>query len=227
MYKKNNEDSVMIDSVMITIHAEESRDPLGKNEENKNQHEPKNEESHDPLGKKETLEMSEVNNNKQVHYKVVHKQRNNSSYAPRPRRKTRSFPIENKTRKNTLEASRHSEKTPQNGNGTPPTKSKKNNDQEQNKKTQNIVKFSNTMKDESKETSDISEYEDQIHWDLGCIRVPKDCIVYFSQMIIIGCVISVSLYKLSTENDRLEFWASLLSGSVGYILPQPTLKKKK
>jgi hypothetical protein len=55
MYKKNNEDSVIIDSVMITIHAEESHDPLGKNEENKNQHEPKNEESHDPLGKKETL----------------------------------------------------------------------------------------------------------------------------------------------------------------------------
>lgn len=214
MYKKNNEQLNEDSSVIITIHAEELHDPLGKNEENKHQHEPKDEEILDPLGKKETLEMSEVNN-KQLHYKVVHKQRNNSSYAPRPRRKTRSFPIENKTRKNTSEALR------QNGNGTPPTKSKKNNDREQNKKTQDEVKVSNrtnTMKDEC---------EDEIHWDLGCIRVPKDCIVYFSQMIIIGCVISVSLYKLSTENEKLEFWASLLSGSVGYILPQPTLKKKK
>jgi len=201
MYKKNNE-QINEEDVIIRIHEEEI--------------------IRETLGKKETLEMSEVNNNK-VHYKVVNKQRNNSSYyLPRPRRKTRSFPIENKTRKNTTD------KTPQNN--TPPTKSKKNNDREQNKKTQDEVKVSNnsnTIKDESIETTQNSPCEDEIHWDLGCIRVPKDCIVYFSQMIIIGCVISVSLYKLSTENEKLEFWASLLSGSVGYILPQPTLKKKK
>lgn len=200
MYKKNNE-QINEEDVIIRIHDEEI--------------------IRDPLGKKENIEMSEINNGK-VHYKVVHKQRNNSSNAPRPRRKTRSFPIISKTRKNT------SDKTPQHT--TPPTKSKKNNDREQNKKTQDEVKVSNNstmMKDKSIETTENSPCEDEIHWDLGCIRVPKDCIVYFSQMIIIGCVISVSLYKLSTENDRLEFWASLLSGSVGYILPQPTLKKKK
>ena len=70
-----------------------------------------------------------------------------------------------------------------------------------------------------------NERDDNINWNLGCFKMPKDCLVYTFQMIIISITVSVSLYNLSTSDEKLEFWASLLSGSVGYILPNPRLKK--
>ncbi len=203
MYKKNEQKT---DDVILTIHDE------NKNEEHFN-----NQDSIELTKQKE-----------KAHYKVVHTHTKIHNI-PRPRRKTRSFPIESKNnRKNSTE-----QNTPKKL--TPPSSYEKNqrNENIQNKtkarknSTNNTFREQKEMKEIRESKDEMSECPDEIHWDLGCIRIPKDCIVYFSQMIIIGCVISVSLYKLSTENEKLEFWASLLSGSVGYILPQPTLKKRK
>ena len=201
MYKKNEQKT---DDVILTIH-----------DENKNDEHYNNQDSIEMTTQKE-----------KAHYKVVHTHTKNPNI-PRPRRKTRSFPIESKNnRKNSTE-----QNTP--NKLTPPSSYEKNQRNDRSENIQNKTKArknntnNNTFREQKEMKDEMTECLDEIHWDLGCIRIPKDCIVYFSQMIIIGCVISVSLYKLSTENEKLEFWASLLSGSVGYILPQPTLKKKK
>jgi hypothetical protein len=178
----------------------------------------------------EQIELTQQSNNREPmnndknHYKIV---KTNMHGMPRPRRKTRSFPIESKmNRRQSTE-----QNTP--NKLTPPTSSEKNQKNENLQTKTKAKKYYPTRetreqtKTREMKEEDHNEFTEEINWDLGCVRVPKDCIVYFSQMIIIGCVISVSLYKLSTENDKLEFWASLLSGSVGYILPQPTLKKRK
>ncbi len=148
-----------------------------------------------------------------------------------PRRRTRSFPIESTSRKNTVSRKSTPEKK-----YTPPNT---NRDSQQQKKTIPRVTESqrrrsqiNQILRQEKQEKQEEEYKeeivtnDNINWDLGCIKIPKDCLVYVSQMLIVSCVIGVSLYNISTSDQRLEFWASLLSGSVGYILPNPTLKKK-
>jgi len=63
-------------------------------------------------------------------------------------------------------------------------------------------------------------------WNFGCCRLNKYCVQYFGQLGILSVCIAISLWKVSTSETNREFWASLLSGSVGYILPQPTLKKR-
>jgi hypothetical protein len=143
-----------------------------------------------------------------------------------PRRRTRSFPIESTSRK--IPSSRKS--TPEKK-YTPPTNREPQQKKSNHKPTES-QRRSQCLKQEKQEKQEEEDYKeeiitnDNINWDLGCIKIPKDCLVYISQMLIVSCVIGVSLYNISTSDQRLEFWASLLSGSVGYILPNPTLKKK-
>jgi hypothetical protein len=143
------------------------------------------------------------------------------------RRRTRSFPIESTSRKNIMSRKNTPEKK-----YTPPNTNRESQQKKiiprltetQRRKSQ----ISQVLKQEKQEEEYKEEIitNDNINWDLGCIKIPKDCLVYVSQMLIVSCVIGVSLYNISTSDQRLEFWASLLSGSVGYILPNPTLKKK-
>lgn len=49
--------------------------------------------------------------------------------------------------------------------------------------------------------------------------------VYCSQLIVVLVVISASIYNLSVGDSRKDLWISLLSSSVGYILPNPSLPK--
>ena len=79
-----------------------------------------------------------------------------------------------------------------------------------------VVNVSTKSNDEKCETND---------WNFGCCRLNKYCVQYFGQLGILSVCIAISLWKVSTSETNREFWASLLSGSVGYILPQPTLKK--
>ena len=51
-----------------------------------------------------------------------------------------------------------------------------------------------------------------------------DVILFVAQVVIVYIVICVSLYNLTRGSDLKELWISLLSSSVGYILPSPMLK---
>ena len=56
---------------------------------------------------------------------------------------------------------------------------------------------------------------------------PKSVVVFCCQIIVLYTVICVSIYNLSTNSEFSTLWTNLLSSCLGYILPQPALKKIK
>ena len=62
-------------------------------------------------------------------------------------------------------------------------------------------------------------------WNILGKKLPRSEIVYFTQIILIYIIISVSLYQLTSNASNTELWISLLSGNIGYILPSPKIKK--
>ena len=56
----------------------------------------------------------------------------------------------------------------------------------------------------------------------GC---PKEEIVFLCQVIILYTVIVVSIYNLTVAHDDSTLWTALLSSSLGYLLPNPSLKR--
>jgi hypothetical protein len=64
-------------------------------------------------------------------------------------------------------------------------------------------------------------------WRLCCTKAPKDEIVYCCQLVIAYVIIIVSLLNITfTENDTC-LWSTLISGTVGYLLPNPHLHKNE
>ena len=53
-----------------------------------------------------------------------------------------------------------------------------------------------------------------------------DVIAFFCQVVAVYIVIIISLLNLTRGADNKELWVSLLSSSVGYLLPAPILTKK-
>ena len=62
-------------------------------------------------------------------------------------------------------------------------------------------------------------------WQLFGKRVPKAETVFISQVIILYIVIITCIVNLSMKNGISELWVSLLSYSLGCLLPSPRLKK--
>ena len=56
-------------------------------------------------------------------------------------------------------------------------------------------------------------------------QTTSDIILFAAQMIAVYIVISISLYNLTLNTENKELWISLLSSSVGYLLPSPVLSK--
>ena len=62
-------------------------------------------------------------------------------------------------------------------------------------------------------------------WRVLGRRVPKDEIVFCSQISVVLIVVSASIYNLSVgSKNQSEMWTALLSSCLGYILPNPRLK---
>ena len=58
------------------------------------------------------------------------------------------------------------------------------------------------------------------------IHLPRSEVVFFVQMIIVALIISVSCCKLfynHVDCEERTIWVSLLSSTVGYILPNPRI----
>lgn len=60
-----------------------------------------------------------------------------------------------------------------------------------------------------------------------CGKLPKKELIYFFQIIAIYIIIIACIVNLSVGTDKDSLWASLLSGSLGYLLPNPKIQKKK
>ena len=80
---------------------------------------------------------------------------------------------------------------------------------------------------ESHDTHSINISGSERQWSLCGQEIPKSEIVFFCQVIILYTVILTSIYNLTRGNSELSnLWTSLLSGSLGYLLPNPTIKKR-
>lgn len=63
-------------------------------------------------------------------------------------------------------------------------------------------------------------------WRVLGKRVPREELVFGCQMIVVFAVVVASIYNLSTDSGgRSELWTALLSSCLGYILPNPRLKR--
>ena len=65
-----------------------------------------------------------------------------------------------------------------------------------------------------------------LQWHFFGHGVPKGEIVFSCLVIILYSVILTSIYNLTKENGDSNLWTALLSSSLGYLLPHPTIKKK-
>lgn len=71
-------------------------------------------------------------------------------------------------------------------------------------------------------------HSEEHQWRFFGRRVPKSEIVFFCQVIIIYTVIFTSIYNLTRGNTAdNNLWTALLSSSLGYLLPNPTIKKRQ
>ena len=64
-------------------------------------------------------------------------------------------------------------------------------------------------------------------WTVCWQEVPRREVIFFAQVIILYVVICVSLANLSLGIGNQSLWSSLLAGSLGYLLPAPTIGKKQ
>ena len=69
------------------------------------------------------------------------------------------------------------------------------------------------------------EQSSRSNWNVFVNKIPKEEIVFFTQVIFIYIVCVACLINLSIGNGNSNLWTSLLSGSLGYLLPAPKLRK--
>lgn len=64
-------------------------------------------------------------------------------------------------------------------------------------------------------------------WWFAGRKIPKNEIIYFTQISIIAIVIAACIVNLSiTSNCDQTLWASLLGACIGYVIPAPVLERK-
>ena len=76
-------------------------------------------------------------------------------------------------------------------------------------------------------TTTINTGSNERMWHVLGKRVPKGEIIFFTQVIILYAVILTSIYNLTTKQGDSNLWTALLSSSLGYLLPSPTIKRRK
>ena len=81
------------------------------------------------------------------------------------------------------------------------------------------------VSDELRESLETHSNNNQ-QWQWCGQGVPKSEIVFLCK-IILYTVIITSIYNLTTECGDSNLWMALLSSSLGYLLPHPTIKKKQ
>ena len=64
-------------------------------------------------------------------------------------------------------------------------------------------------------------------WKLFGMTYPRKEIVFFAQIIIIYTVIITSIVNLSFDTGNTNLWIVLLSSCLGYLLPNPNIKKNE
>ena len=72
-----------------------------------------------------------------------------------------------------------------------------------------------------------SDTSSRVRWHMFGHKFPKEEVVFFMQVVLIYIVVVTSIVNLTLNKDEGKLWTALLSSSLGYLLPNPTLKKKE
>lgn len=76
------------------------------------------------------------------------------------------------------------------------------------------------------QSSDTFSSEREV-WNVFGYHFPKLEVVFFSQITVLYIVIITCLVNLTIRNGEVELWCTLLSASIGYLLPNPSIKREK
>lgn len=82
------------------------------------------------------------------------------------------------------------------------------------------------LADEVDNIMDIARASSVTEWNILGKEIPKIEVVFFFQIILIYIVVIVCVINLSIDNGNSNLWTALLSSSLGYILPSPSMNKK-
>ena len=74
---------------------------------------------------------------------------------------------------------------------------------------------------------DMSETGSNARWSVFGERIPKGEILFFVQVIVVFTVVVSCIINLSLLNGHTELWITLLSSSLGYVLPNPSVKRSR
>ena len=82
--------------------------------------------------------------------------------------------------------------------------------------------------DKNTSTSSLKSTHSSSSWSFLGSRVPQAEIVFFSQVVLVYVVAAIALSQLALkpEGPQTTLWTALLSSTLGYLLPSPTLKTK-
>lgn len=72
-------------------------------------------------------------------------------------------------------------------------------------------------------TAGLPLYTSSNYWLTCCGRVPKVQVVFLFQVVIAYIVIIVSLANITFSSENTCLWATLASGTIGYLLPSPSI----
>ena len=62
-------------------------------------------------------------------------------------------------------------------------------------------------------------------WNIFGSQYPRNEIVFIAQILVIYTVVAVSLFNLTQDGDNKNVWIALLSSSLGYLLPAPSIRR--
>ena len=69
------------------------------------------------------------------------------------------------------------------------------------------------------------DHSTRTNWNVFGNKIPKEEFTFFAQVVLIYIVCITCIINLSIGNGNSNLWTSLLSSSLGYILPSPKLRK--
>ena len=78
---------------------------------------------------------------------------------------------------------------------------------------------------DAQNAEDSSSSSSSTPWHLFGTVCPKEEIVFLCQVLVLFTVILISIYNLTTGHENSHLWTALLSSYLGYLLPNPTLRR--
>ena len=78
---------------------------------------------------------------------------------------------------------------------------------------------------EEEDSFDAQSEKDNTPWHMFGTVGPREEIAFMCQVVVLYTVILISIYNLTTGHESSNLWTALLSSSLGYLLPNPTLRR--